>query len=155
MKIQDLTVRQTQKALGDFLRAVESLPEDRRDWSPVEVVRSAMSMVQEVAVVPEFHLRLISGQGVPPELHAELQAKAAQLRDFESGREAALHATSELCQAILSFPDDRLDDEVTLPFGPGVVFTMAEVIGLHYWNLVYHFGQVNYIQTALGDREMH
>lgn len=155
MKIQDLIVRQTQKALGDFLRAVESLPEDRRNWSPVDGVRSAMSMVQEVAVVPGYHLRLIAGQGVPPELHAELQAKAAQLVEFELGREAVMAATTELCQAILAFPDDRLDDEVTLPFGPGVAFTMAEVLGLHYWNLVYHLGQVNYIQTALGDRVMH
>lgn len=155
MKIQDFIVRQTQKALGDFLRAVESLPEDKRDWSPVPDIRSAMSMVQEVAVVPSFHLRLVEGLSIPPELHGELQARASELVTFESGREAAMAATTELCQAILQFPSERLDDEVMLPFGPGMTFTMAEVLGLHHWNLVYHLGQVNYIQTALGDKEMH
>jgi hypothetical protein len=33
--------------------------------------------------------------------------------------------------------------------------SLADVCFLHYWNTVYHLGQVNYLQTLLGDREMH
>jgi hypothetical protein len=33
--------------------------------------------------------------------------------------------------------------------------TIADVLGMHYWNLTYHLGQINQIQMMLGDRQMH
>jgi hypothetical protein len=37
----------------------------------------------------------------------------------------------------------------------GAKMTFAELLFLNYWNLVYHQGQIAYIQTLYGDREMH
>jgi hypothetical protein len=42
-----------------------------------------------------------------------------------------------------------------MPFGGGVVMTMADILSLPSWNMVYHLGQINQIQLMLGDREMH
>ena len=33
--------------------------------------------------------------------------------------------------------------------------TLADVMMLCYWNIVYHLGQINQIQLMLGDEEMH
>ena len=60
-----------------------------------------------------------------------------------------------LCQAVMDLPDSRLDEEVWLPLGGGMNLTVAEVIGKHSWNLIYHLGQINQIQLMLGDRAMH
>jgi len=155
MRLQDYVVRQTQKALLDLISAVEALPDDRVEWSPAEGMRSALSMMQEVAVSPEFHNLLLQGGVLSQSFHSELVTKAAGLLTFDECRVEAQEATMRLCSVILSFPDDMLDDEVVLPFGPGVTMSMADVLGQHYWNMVYHLGQVNYIQTALGDHVMH
>ncbi len=155
MRIQDFVVRQTQKALMDLISTVEALPEDRIDWSPGDGMRSALSMMQEVAVSPEFHIALLDKGELTPSFHSDLVARAAGLLSFEECRLEAQVSTMRFCSAVLAFPDERLDDEIVLPFGPGVAMTMADVLGQHYWNMVYHLGQVNYIQTALGDKAMH
>ena len=45
--------------------------------------------------------------------------------------------------------------QVTLPFGAGGDWTLAEIIQANYWNTSYHHGQVNYIQTLYGDTASH
>ena len=45
-----------------------------------------------------------------------------------------------------------------LPFGPGgsmQTFTVAELTEYPRWNANYHQGQIGYIQTLYGDRDMH
>lgn len=158
MRLQDLIIRQTQKAMQDILRAVEALPVDRRDWQPSETSRSALHQLQEVAMVPDFYLRLLeSGEMPPMDDHARQRTAEirAGLADYEACRQAVMASTAKLCLAIKDFPDERLDEEVSLPFGGGMMMTMAELLALHAWNTTYHLGQINYIQTMLGDRDMH
>lgn len=158
MRYQDQVVKQTQRALDDVIRAVEALPEDKRDWNPAETSRSAMNQLQEIAMSPRFFVELIE-KGQMPEFddHAKKEReRLVQSYDtFEKCRAACMEGTSELCQVISQFPDERLEDEVTLPFAGGMVMSMADVLGLHAWNMHYHHGQINYIQTMLGDMEMH
>ena len=156
VRLQDQAVRMTQEALADLIRAVEALPEDKRDWKPAESARSALDQLREVALSPQFHRSILAtGQPPAPELHAQLGRQAAELTDLESCRSAALQATSDLCSAISQLPDGWLEREVTLPFKRAMTVSLADVCFLHYWNTVYHLGQVNYLQTLLGDREMH
>ena len=42
-----------------------------------------------------------------------------------------------------------------MPWGDGMTETLANVMLHHFWNIVYHEGQIAYIQTIYGDREMH
>lgn len=155
MKLQDFVVRQTQKALLDLVRSVEALPEEKEDWVPAEGMRSALSMMQEVAVAPEFHIHLLRGGVLSPGFHTELREKAEGLRTVRECIDLAQLNTMQLCAAVMDFPEDRLDDEVVLPFGGGMTMSMADVVSQHYWNMTYHLGQVNAIQTALGDFVMH
>lgn len=158
MRIQDQVVKQTQRALGDLIRAVDALPADKVDWAPAEVARSAFNQLQEVALSPNFFLKIIK-EGESPEFKDHAKSEADRIRksitDLEGCKAAAMEQTAVLCSAISAFPDERLDDEVTLPFGGGTVMSMADILGLHAWNMVYHLGQVNYIQLMLGDKEMH
>lgn len=155
MKLQDFVVRQTQKALMDLIRSVEALPEGRADWVPHEGMRSALSMMQEVAVAPEFHIHLLRGGVLSPGFHTELRAKAESLDTPSACIDLAQINTMQLCSAVMDFPEERLDDEIVLPFGGGITMSMADVLAQHYWNMTYHLGQVNAIQMALGDPVMH
>jgi len=146
----------TQRALADLVRSVQAVPEDKQDWRPAEHARSALDQLREVAVVPRFHMMLLR-DGIAPAMdeHARFRAESASIGSVEEAVKVAMESTNDLCEIISSFPDERLEDEITLPFGGGMHVSMADVLAIHYWNMVYHHGQVNYIQTLLGDREMH
>ena len=114
--------------------------------------------MQELAIAAAMFVPLIENRGMPPEQsHAEVSSrKASESYDtLAQCVSAAKEGTQRVCGLIASFPDSELDKEVHLPFGPGMTVTMADVLGLHAWNLVYHLGQINYIQTCLGDYQMH
>ncbi len=53
------------------------------------------------------------------------------------------------------FPDEKFDDKFTLPFDGGQVITMKENMAYPMWNFTYHQGQIAYIQTLYGDRNMY
>ncbi|MDR3689205.1 MAG: hypothetical protein P4L46_07485 [Fimbriimonas sp.] len=158
MRYQDQVVRSTQKALDDVCRAALSVPSDRLEWIPMGDARSVLSQMQEVATAGTWFLPIVRDRK-PPEFDEHARREAIRLRrsfdTIEKCVEGARDTTSDLCRAIAAFPDDALEDEMQLPFGGGVVMTMADVLGMHYWNMVYHLGQINQIQLLLGDREMH
>jgi hypothetical protein len=158
MRYQDQVVRATQKALDDVCRAALSVPADKLEWVPMGDARSVLSQMQEVATAGAWFIPLVRDRK-PPEFDEHARREAVRLRrsydTLEKCVEAARNTTSDLCQAIADFPDVALEDEMQLPFGGGVVMTMADVLGMHNWNMVYHLGQINQIQLMLGDRDMH
>lgn len=158
MRYQDQLVKLTQKALDDVCRAALAVPEDKRVWSPGGEARTVLSQMQEIAMAPDWFSRILR-EGKAPEMDGHAARIMAEMREglgtVERCVEQAQEATSDLCARIAAFPDDRLDDELTLPFGGGSVVTMADVLDLHRWNMVYHLGQINQIQLMLGDKEMH
>ena len=81
--------------------------------------------------------------------------RGSELKTVDECVEEARRTTSELCRSIMDFPDQGLEEEVTLPFGQGLTLSMADLLYLHAWNLTYHHGQINQIQLMLGDHEMH
>ena len=158
MRYQDQVVRATQKALDDVCRAAMSVPAEKLEWVPMGDARSALSQMQEVATAGAWFIPLVRDRK-QPEFDEHARREAVRLRKsydtIEKCVEAARDSTSGLCRAIAAFPDMELEDEMTLPFGGGVVMTMADVLGMHHWNLVYHLGHINQLQLMLGDREMH
>jgi uncharacterized damage-inducible protein DinB len=155
VKFQDQIIKVTQRAVSDLVRAVESLPPDRADWSPPGA-RSALDQLWEVALVPEALINFLEGDQGAFEGHAQKmrsQRRAAGALDDLAQR--AVSETARLCAYIASCPDHLLEEELTLPMGGGTTWTRADLLMHHYWNAVYHLGQVNYIQTMLGDLDMH
>ena len=158
MRYQDQIVRTTQKALDDVCRAAEAVPEDKVDWSVMGSVRSVLSQMQEIATAGRWFLPIVRDRTLP-EFDEHAAREAGKLRKsydtLEKCIDAARESTSELLQSVANFPDDALEDEITMPFGGGVAMTMADVLELHGWNMIYHLGQINQIQLMLDDREMH
>lgn len=157
MRYQDQVVKLTQKALGDVCRAAVAVPSDRVDWSPMGNARSVLNQMQEIATSGTWFLPLVES-GMVPVFDRETATNHKLFRETLDSLDDCIaeanQSTGQLCQAIIAFPDKDLENEVTLPFGAGKT-TMADVLQMHYWNMVYHLGQINQIQLMLGDSAMH
>jgi uncharacterized damage-inducible protein DinB len=114
--------------------------------------------MREVALSGSWFQPIIENRRAPA-FDGHAAREAARLRranrTLDECIETARRGTSSLCTAIVSFPDGELETEIFLPFAGGITMTMADVLLLHYQNMVYHNGQINYIQLMLGDADMH
>ncbi|MBI1757506.1 MAG: hypothetical protein HYR64_10415 [Fimbriimonas ginsengisoli] len=156
MRREEQLVKNTQLALDDVCRAAIAVPADKRTWSPGGAARSTLDQMREVAASADWLLAILeSGKAPDPHRHGESDHGAPELGTVEECIEAARTNTPRLCQLIASYPADKLENEIVMPFSGATTMTMADVMGLHYWNLVYHLGQINQIQLILGDRVMH
>lgn len=156
MRFQDHIVGRTQRALDDVIRAARAIPTERLDWSPGGAARSTLAQMLEIAQTGERFLPLIVGDARGFEGHAAREESANNgTEDLSALVSQARKGVAELCQAIVAIPDPSLDKEITLPFGGGMVMTLADALALPSWNMTYHLGQINLIGLMLGDRQMH
>lgn len=144
--------------MEDIVRSALAVPEDKWEWVPMGSARSALSQMQEIATSGDFFLPIIR-EGSVPEFDEHARNEAIRIRKAHDtmGKcvEAIRNSVVSLCSEISRFPDDRLDEEISLPFGGGINMTMADVLALPSWNMIYHLGQINQLQLMLGDRDMH
>lgn len=158
MRYQDQVVKVTYKALDDVCRAAMALPAEHQSWAPQGHARSALDQMREIATQAQLFLPLIRDRAVP-DFTGHAMRETMRLRQsfatVEECAEAARADLASLSAAIATVPDSVLEMELDLPFGGGMRMTMADIVMLPYWNLVYHLGQINFLQLMLGDREMH
>jgi hypothetical protein len=158
MRYQDQVVRATQKALDDIVRAALAVPIEKLEWSPDGAARSVLNQMQEIAVSGDWFVPIVRDRQVPVfDEHAKRESIRLMRENdtLEKCIASAQAGTSALCAQIAAFPTENLEEELTMPFGGGARMTMADIMLLHQNNLVYHTGQINYVQLMLGDREMH
>jgi uncharacterized damage-inducible protein DinB len=145
-------VRNASQALAANLKA---MPPDKQVWQPLDVGRSALSMVQECAVMNRFLANVLRDRKVPAVDHAQQSAAFAALDTPEKAIAELEAATAELAQAIEAFPEAHLQDTIELPMHNGMVVPFQRAMFMPFWHMTYHEGQIAYIQTLYGDKEMH
>ncbi len=152
--LQQQAAKMTRQAAEELFRTARSVSEDRRaDYRPAGHARTVQNQLIECAFTPLFYLALLRrapmGESVVQQRRREMEKTLTTLDAVEA---AANENYARLCAAIEVIPDDALDE--TLPDGGGTV-TTADLLFSSYKNLAYHIGQINYLQTMLGDMEMH
>lgn len=151
-------------AKADFLQAKQGLlhalantPDERVNWSPAPTARTPIHLVVHAAeAIGAIHAAL-DGTPFP---YRTTEAADRFFREVEAGvatREEALalfEAKAEAYVAWLEALDPaRLDTSATMPFGGAVPMAFALTIpALH---TRYHVAQLDYLQTAYGDRDWH
>jgi uncharacterized damage-inducible protein DinB len=139
------------------LRAVRATPEDKLEWKVLDKSRTVLDMLQECAQSPLWFAAMLeqrTGSVFDPAEYPNLQAERRAWSAEEAERR--IHENSErLYAAIRSVPDEDLTQTISLPFGQNMVASLTTVMALTYWNLTYHLGQINFIQTLLDDWQMH
>ncbi len=146
------SLRESAKAI---VRIVNSTQPDKIEWSPLGEGRTVLDMVQECAVISLMSQETFS-KCTQPEFDFELFGKLkVEYNTIEKAIEAINTNTEALAKIIEAFPDDKLSVTIHLPFGSGLTKTFAEFMMMPVNNMIYHYGQINYIQTLYGDKEMH
>lgn len=153
--VMEFVAVRTQEASDALARTVKAMPEDKVSWSVNDAGRTALGMVVECGGFCQYVATILSTKQVPArnrevedKLRQECDTAAKALKLLEDG-------TAELVAAIRAFPEGDLTKTVTLPFGPGMVMPYREVAVMATWNMTYHLGQINFIQTLYGDHDMH
>jgi len=159
--IQQQASRMTREALSSLFSAARHLPEDKRDWTPMGEARTVQGLLYECAMTTPFYIAAAQGKIkefaalVPDEAMQSLWQRRSEEASTLDGAEAVAQETfAELCQALEAAPAERLGDRQPHPMDPNRQVTTADLLFLAYWNLVYHTGQINYLQTMLGDVEL-
>ncbi|MBL8048605.1 MAG: DinB family protein [Chthonomonas sp.] len=155
MRVQDFIADQTAFCCEGLIRQAEALPADKVTWQP-EGARSALDQVAECAIICGHMPATLTAKTMPdftPEMIAEFEATKAQLDTLEKAAAALRTANAALVDYIRGMADADLEGQMKF-WGPEP-WRVADVADYHRWNMVYHTGQICYMQTLLGDKDMH
>lgn len=146
-------IASTNAAVDALIATARRMPEDKLTWSVMDLGRTAMDQLQECANAPDMFLPILKPGYVSKYKSYEEAGEAQKQWDTLDKVEAALRAsTAELCEAIAEISPDRLGEMHMLPWGQE--FSLGAIAGFHQWNVIYHVGQINFIQTLYGDKAM-
>jgi hypothetical protein len=158
IRMQAQAAKMTRDAFKALIRTASYVPEDRLDWSPMGSARSVMSQLVECVQFAEGLAVILTAEIMPPLDRDALQKRRDELieryKTAEAIAELAEARGEELARVIESTPDSRLEEEFKLPFFERLILGV-DLVFLGYWNVVYHTGQINYLQMMLGDTVMH
>jgi hypothetical protein len=153
--VQELAVTLSREASDSLMRTVAAMPGDKFTWKAMNEGRTALHQILECGGANRFIARLLEDRALPPPTsREEVERINRELITPELAVEYLTSGTELLIAAIQAFPSEHLDDTIELPFRGGMTKSFTEVMVMGYWNMTYHLGQINFIQTLYGDREM-
>ena len=156
MTLQDFLINDTLRSVDAFFLAVRKVPADKIEWSPLENGRTVLDQAQEYAQSATWGVSVIRAGKFDwtPEMFAKALTDRQSWKSIDDCERVCRENTAALIQLIEDTPDGDLTKTITIPFGPNHDWPIADILHLHTWNLHYHTGQVNYVQTLYGDKSM-
>lgn len=115
--------------------------------------RSAYDITSEV--IGLHRLAIAGAKGVEPEEAPENDGwhrASAEFKNKETAIAAFEQSVAELLDALRATTPEGLEAIVNSPLGPLPVARLAAIVPMH---IMYHSGQLNYIQTLHGDEAIH
>lgn len=142
--VQEYVARVTEKKSEDLLAAAHAVAEDKQGWKPLGRGRTVIDLVAECAITNKMSINLLHERAWDEAGREERRQAHAALDTLDKAGASLLENTRALAEAIRAIPDDQLALEIALP---GETSTVAEDLLHPFWNMVYHEGQINYIQS--------
>lgn len=136
-----------------YSKDLEHVPDTTITNSPGGAARSVGNFTAEVVGLCLMTVKALQGEQLqfPPE---EVQAEfAAKFTTREFCQEQVQKAANALADALEAATDEQLETQITAPWGqPLSAFGFATIASNH---ILYHDGQLNYIQALNGDGAIH
>lgn len=151
--IKQIAVGMIRQSVGGLTANINATPADKLTWKPLDAGRSVLDMAVECGAISYSAAKTLTTRENPT-MDTEGYQKIKEATDTgEKAVKLLQDSTDALIAAIEGFPEEHLQDKVTMPWG--MEMTFAETMMLVYWNNVYHTGQICYVQTLYGDNQMH
>lgn len=146
------------ESVDTLYRNARAVPEDKLNWSPGSEARTVMSLLQECVQSPGWSTDMLNDRAIKgdfsEEAFAKIAAERAQWDTIDKCEAECRTRVGKLIETIENFPEAEMTDTLFLPFTQKD-HPYWDIMLYAYWNNVWHAAQVAYIQTLLGDKEMH
>lgn len=143
----------TERASRLLANDLNALPKEKQNARPDGCARAPLHIVAECAAVNNMIARLLKGEAFQ---RPSPEEREAFLKSFDTAEKAVSfleQETQTLLAAFETLDESTLGEETDSPLGrPMTRFAIAELPAVH---MMYHDGQLNYIQTLYGDDKMH
>ncbi len=157
MSYQDRMVRSTSRAVETLFKNARAVPADKLEWQPMDQGRTVLDQLQECSSSPRFYAMILEEKKFPEisdEDRATMQAERKSWATIDDCEKACKAYTDRFIAAVKNISDNELDTVIEIP-GRDQEFTISDIVAAHCNHLLYHNGQINYMQTLYGDFDMH
>jgi len=151
MDVKKVALNGLKSACKLFLTDLQALPEEAFSQSFGPATRTVADIVYEVNLVNDHVGMVIRGEKAfewpegwikAPE---DFRTKEAVVSGFEA-------SSQKIIATIESFSAEELESSIVTDDGETTRFERCRFMTLHVW---YHSGQLNFVQTLLGDDKWH
>jgi uncharacterized damage-inducible protein DinB len=142
----------SQEACETLIRVAGATPADKLSWEPLENGRTILAQLAECTLANLKWARILRTReyaNLPRDLAENLWG---QLTTLDAISTKLRESVEELVSALGGVPVDELSSQVQTEWG---AMSLSRCCFHAYWNMVYHEGQINYIQTLYGDFDEH
>lgn len=136
----------------NFLNDLEALPEDVFTKKFGEKTRTVADIVYEVLLVNDHVGMVMRGEEPFPWPDDPWIYAPAEFNNKEAIIEAVKASSDKIVGTIKAFTPEQIMESLETEHGPSTRFQRCQFINLHMW---YHGGQLNFIQSMLGDDVWH
>jgi len=134
------------------------MPEDKINWSVEDQGRTVIDQLQECARAPLWYIYIGENLQTPDKIDREIYKKLTEeskaWSTIDECEAKCKENTAKLFEWIKSVPDAEIEKSYKLPVSDQPL-SVAQLMQAHHVHLVYHTGQINFIQTLYGDKEAH
>ena len=130
-------------------KTVRATPEEKLDWKPAETSRTARELLNELITSTKGSAAMLVELKAPS---GDMDWSGDTTLSVDEMEKAHQASSDAFLAAVSAFPEDKWHEVLELPWGTMSFFDIASY---PYWNLMYHYGQIAYIQTLYGDKDMH
>ncbi|MBC8064955.1 MAG: hypothetical protein H7Y17_09005 [Chlorobia bacterium] len=146
--VQSLLARRVGDAATSIVTTTKAMPSERLTWIPLDNGRCVSELLADC-----IHGNSRVAKIIPTRSFENLpEAPDWKATDLPELHRLLLDSAEKYAEVVMAVPDEDLEVEFDAPWGKIV---LGDGLFHPYWNMVYHEGQINYIQTLYGDKEMH
>jgi hypothetical protein len=151
MQSKEMAMASLKSAFGMFLKDLEALPEEGFDRCFGGKARTVADIVHEVNMVNDHIGLTIRGEDLFPWPEGWITAPEEQ-RTKATVIEAFKTSSERIVATVQDFSEEQMAEPITTEHGETNRYERCRFMALHAW---YHSGQLNFIQTLLGDDGWH